>query len=187
MGVSILLRLSPYAVRHVRGPIEGSPFKDRPPSAGRGADRGAMGGWEGVGCVVFPAPEGGGPLGKSNWKRSVRWRESCAAIDRVGLRPHDCGTRRRRTGWQPVLTRRWYSGVGTCLNGDDDGPVRAPGRSELGRTLRSRSGHAPPCRPTCSTLTGEKDASDLRGDPEPPKGIEPLTYSLRVNRSGRLS
>jgi integrase len=37
---------------------------------------------------MFSAP-GGGPLSESNWKRSVGWREACAAIGRPTLRAHD--------------------------------------------------------------------------------------------------
>ena len=33
----------------------------------------------------------------------------------------------------------------------------------------------------------KRPPANRRALPEPPKGIEPLTYSLRVNRSGRLS
>ena len=33
----------------------------------------------------------------------------------------------------------------------------------------------------------KRPPADRRALSEPPKGIEPLTYSLRVNRSGRLS
>lgn len=40
------------------------------------------------GSWVFPAPEGG-PLGESNWRRSVQWSEACRKIGRPTLRPHD--------------------------------------------------------------------------------------------------
>jgi hypothetical protein len=57
---------------------------------------------------LFDAP-GHGPLRESNWKRSVGWmlpqrRPGCGDSGFM-----ICGTRRRRSGWLLVLTRRWCS------------------------------------------------------------------------------
>lgn len=57
-----------------------------PADAARIVDRWAKG--KGSDAWLFAAP-GGGPLGESNWRRSVRWTEACRKIGRPTLRPHD--------------------------------------------------------------------------------------------------
>ena len=77
------------------------------------------------------------------------------------------------------------------LRCDDDGPLRPPHRQEPlggGRPGRGHTGGTSrPPRQRKGPLDRSREGLTCAEALEPPKGIEPLTYSLRVNRSGRLS
>ena len=58
---------------------------------------------------LFAAPAGG-PMGKSNWRRAVRWTEALAKIGRRGFRVHDLRHTCASVWLGAVLIRRWFSG-----------------------------------------------------------------------------
>ena len=75
---------------------------------------------------------------------------------------------------------------GARLRRDDDGPLRAPLRPQPvggGREGRGHHGGTRASGPGTQKPQPRDWASDLGLRAEPPVGIEPTTYSLRVNRS----
>jgi hypothetical protein len=115
---------------------------------------------------LFLGPRGGHP-------RRSNYADRIITPAAEGLHPKRKGTRR------PVyIIAEPWPGI----------PIRKGNRKNKAADPASANGHSVPQsvpqdqeRP--SSETGER-ACDLR---EPPIGIEPMTYSLRVNRSGRLS
>ena len=142
---------------------------------------------------LFEAPRGG-PLRESNWKRSVGWSAATAAVGLPGFRVHDLrhtaasvwlGARAdpkvvQRVLGMPPQRWRWTSTVTwwmpTCgrrhgLSGASWGHLSRPNSRTRTRTMRERT----------------KVPGVAGFLVEPPIGIEPMTYALRVRRSNRLS
>ena len=150
-------------------------------------------------CPWAPeGPEGTGELQNAGPGRGAGGRWQGPAGQRVDAQSHTSATQRRRCVGRRKARPRWRG-----QGGPRDRPLRAAGsRVAISRAGRrppahtaarpSKASHAAPRTPvgqqaTSSTATPHthtKTPTRYRvGVSEPPVGIEPTTYSLRVNRS----
>ena len=139
---------------------------------------------------MFSAP-GGGPLSESNRKRSVAWRDACSAIGRPTLRAHDL----RHTaasiwlgaGADPKVVQRILGHASAAMTMDLYGHLIDRNLWEAAQKVGGTTGASEATEGTERPPTLARRGPDLWCCVEPLVGIEPTTYSLRVNRSGRLS
>lgn len=119
-------------------------------------------------ALVFTAPNGG-PLRNTNFRTRV-FAPAAASVGLAGVTPHDL----RHTAASLAVAA-----------GANVTAVQRTKRSRRG--VRTICGPAPPMAVSSTSGNGEAQADDLGFRTEPPDGIEPSTYALRVRRSSRLS
>jgi Phage integrase family len=150
---------------------------------------------KGSGDCVFTAPEGGW-ISLSNWRRSVRWSQTCRGRRPYDLR-HTAATTWLGLGIDVKTVQTWMGHAsaeltlnlyGHYMGTDADRSGIARLNSALATTAEttragtvagpwSESG-APEKAPS-----SEAQPADLGRRREPESGIEPLTYALRVRCS----
>ena len=143
---------------------------------------------------LFSAP-GGGPLRESNWKRSVGWSAATTAAGLHGFRVHDL----RHTaasvwlgaGADPKVVQRVLGHATASMTMDLYGHLVDGNLWQAARIVGDISGTSEPSERARSrdgaTGGGRKCLVAAVLWVEPPIGIEPMTYALRVRRSDRLS
>jgi hypothetical protein len=139
---------------------------------------------------IFAAPEGG-PLRESNWKRSVGWTRATTEVGVRPLRVHDL----RHTaasiwlaqGADPKVVQRVLGHATASMTMDLYGHLLDANLWDAARRIGASQGHFPPSSPRTTRPQVSDHGPGLGLRVEPPVGIEPTTYALRVRRSGRLS
>jgi len=138
---------------------------------------------------------GGGPLGESNWKRSVCWLAAKAAAGVPALRVHDL----RHTaaslwlgvGADPKVVQRVMRHATAAITMDLYGHVVDANLWQAAQLVRGAPrGHLSHPREAFErTVSRGQVRKTLRSWAfwvEPPIGIEPMTYALREAREGAL-
>jgi len=143
---------------------------------------------------LFDAPQGG-PLWESNWKRSVSWNAATSAVGVPGFRVHDL----RHTaasvwlaaGADPKVVQRVLGHATAAMTMDLYGHMIDANLWQAAQLVGDISGTSEPPGRSIRTNNrpgeGTKIPKGWASCVEPPIGIEPMTYALRVRRSDRLS
>ena len=136
---------------------------------------------------LFAAPAGG-PLRETNWQRSVSWREAKATIGRPELRVHDlrhtAASVWLASGADPKVVQRVLGHATAAMTMDLYGHMIDRNLWDAAQRIGGHHGGM------AERGTGRRrwrlgGESELTRDNalEPPIGIEPMTYALRVRRS----
>ena len=135
---------------------------------------------------LFAAPAGG-PLRETNWQRSVSWREAKAAIGRPELRVHDlrhtAASVWLASGADPKVVQRVLGHATAAMTMDLYGHMIDRNLWDAAQRLGGTTGARPDERRDDEGGPWRKVPMTRDNALEPPRGIEPLTYALRVRRS----
>jgi integrase len=143
---------------------------------------------------LFAAP-GGGPLRESNWKRSVGWRAAKVTAGVPDVRVHDlrhtAASLWLAAGADPKVVQRVLGHATAAMTMDLYGHLVDTSLWQAARLVGAPRGHPSRRRDAFERNPGQgrmpKTLKSWAFVVEPPWGIEPQTYALRVRRSIRLS
>jgi integrase len=134
----------------------------------------------------------GTPLREENWKRAVRWSQAKQTVGRPGLRVHDLRHSAASIWWgagvDAKVVQQVLGHATASMTLDLYGHVIDANLWRGADLIGGQIGAV-----DLDKLAGQHSTGLLEGPSsgpsgvEPPEGVEPSTYALRVRRSGRLS
>jgi integrase len=134
----------------------------------------------------------GTPLREENWKRAVRWSQAKQTVGRPGLRVHDLRHSAASiwlgAGVDAKVVQQVLGHATASMTLDLYGHVIDANLWRGADLIGGQMGAV-----DLDKLAGQHSTGLLEGPSsgpsgvEPPEGVEPSTYALRVRRSGRLS
>ena len=143
--------------------------------------------------------KGAATLRNLNWRRDVHWNQVCAELDLAGLTLHDLRRLARLAGADLKYNQKAMGHSSITVTAEIYAHLFDSELDQVSDALDSLTeGVGDPVyvqmRPRGRILDrigprdrGRKPSLTCGDAVEPPIGIEPMTYSLRVNRSSRLS